>query len=90
MKQIEAIVSGKVQGVSFRMHAQRKAQQLGVKGYVKNLSNGDVEIVAVGEVAAIDASIEWAKTGSPSAIVKNIGVKTITNTEYFADFTIRR
>ena len=90
MKQIEAIVSGKVQGVGFRMYTQKKARQLDVRGYVKNLSNGDVEIVAVGEVAAVDALIEWAKNGSPSAAVKNIRVKTITDTEDFANFAIRR
>ena len=90
MKQILAIVSGKVQGVSFRMYTQKKARQLGVKGYVKNLSNGDVEIVAVGEIPAIDALVEWAKSGSPSAVVRDVEVKTITDTEDFQGFAIRR
>lgn len=46
MKTIKAIVSGKVQGVSYRMYTRSIARQLGVRGYVRNLNNGDVEIVA--------------------------------------------
>ncbi|ELS03471.1 acylphosphatase [Xenococcus sp. PCC 7305] len=90
MKRIRAIVSGKVQGVSFRMYTRAQARQLGVCGYVRNLRNGKVEIVAAGEIEQVDALMEWAKYGSPSAIVKNleIEVKTI-NDEEFAGFEIR-
>ena len=90
MKKIRAIVSGRVQGVSFRMYTRAQARQLGVCGYVRNLRNGNVEIVAEGEVEAVDALMDWAKTGSPSAIVKNleIEVKTI-NDEEFEGFEIR-
>jgi acylphosphatase len=45
MKTIKAIVSGKVQGVSYRMYKRQEARQLGVRGYVRNLSSGDVEVV---------------------------------------------
>jgi acylphosphatase len=90
MKRIKAIASGKVQGVGFRMYTQQKARQLGVRGYVRNLRNGDVEIVAVGEVDAVDALTEWAESGSPSAVVNNLKVETITDIEEFKDFKIRR
>ncbi len=71
MKKIKAIVSGKVQGVGFR-YTSAQARQLGVCGYVRNLCNGNVEIVAKGEAEAVDELLEWAKSGSPSAVVKNI------------------
>ena len=89
MKKIEAIVAGKVQGVGFRMYTQQKARQLSVKGYVRNLLNGDVEILAVGETEQVDALLKWAETGSPSAIVENLEVKVLTDVETFTDFEIR-
>lgn len=89
MKIIKAIVSGRVQGVSYRMYTQQKARQLGVTGYVRNLRNGDVEIVAAGEVEAVDALTKWAESGSPSAVVSNVKVDTITDVEEFKGFEIR-
>ena len=90
MKKIRAIVSGKVQGVSFRMYTRTQARQLGVRGYVRNLRNRDVEIVAFGEAAKVDALMEWAKSGSPSAVVNNLEVEVITDDdEEFEGFEIR-
>ena len=89
MKKIRAIVSGKVQGVGFRMYTQHKARQLGVTGYVRNLSNGDVEIIATGEAQAIDALIKWAESGPPSARVNHLDIEVITDVEEFTDFAIR-
>ncbi len=90
MKRIRAIVSGKVQGVSFRMYTRAQARQLGVRGYVRNLRNGNVEIVAAGEAEQVDSLMDWAKSGSPSAIVKNLEIAVITdNAEEFAGFEIR-
>ena len=90
MKKIKAIVSGKVQGVGFRMYTRAQAQQIGVRGYVRNLRNGNVEIMAEGTVEALDALMEWAKSGSPSAVVKNLEVEVVTNNVgEFEDFEIR-
>ncbi len=68
-----------IPGVCYRMYTQQKARQLGVRGYVRNLRNGDVEIVAAGEDEAVDALIKWASSGSPSAVVSNVKVEVITN-----------
>ena len=90
MKKIRAIVLGKVQGVNFRMYTRQKAKQLGVCGYVSNLENGNVEIVATGENEQLDALIQWAKSGSPSAIVNSLEIEEITgNGEQFESFEIR-
>ena len=89
MKKIRAIVTGRVQGVGFRMYTRTQARQLGVNGYVRNLSSGEVEIVAFGESENIDALIEWAKSGSPSAVVNNLKVEVVTDVEEFEGFEIR-
>ena len=91
MKKIRAIVSGRVQGVGFRMSTLQKARQIGVSGYVRNLTNGDVEIVASGKTEKVDALLKWAESGPPSAIVNNLEVEVIAdNGEEFASFAIRR
>ena len=72
MKKVRAIVSGKVQGVGFRMFTRSQARQLGVYGTVRNLNNGNVEIVAAGKAEAVDALIDWAKTGPSSAVVDDL------------------
>lgn len=88
MKTIKIIVSGRVQGVSYRMYTRQKARQLGVKGYVRNLRNGDVEILVAGEDEAINELIKWSKSGSPSAVVSNVRIEKITDIENFQDFEI--
>lgn len=90
MKKVRAIVSGKVQGVSFRMYTCTQAKKLGVCGYVRNLSNGNVEIVAIGKPQQVDALMDWAKSGSPSAVVKNLDIDAITDgLEELDNFAIR-
>lgn len=91
MKKIKAIVSGKVQAVGFRMYTRAQARQLGLSGYVRNLRNGDVEIVAIGETEKVDTLVEWAKSGAPSAVVNNLQLEVMEYREgEFSDFEIRR
>ena len=91
MKKVRTIVSGKVQGVGFRMYTQNKAEELGVVGFVQNLIDGNVKIVAVGEDSQVDALMEWAKSGSPAARVKDLQIETVEYQEdEFNRFEIRR
>ena len=91
MKKIRAIVSGSVQGVGFRMSTRSQAQQLGVYGTVKNLNNGNVEIVAAGEAEAVDALIDWAKSGPSSAVVNDLQTKVMDYKDgEFDSFEIHR
>lgn len=57
-------VSGKVQGVGFRYHTKQLADQLQIKGSVKNETNGDVYIEAIGTTETIDQFIQQIKTSS--------------------------
>lgn len=73
------------------MSTLQKARQIGVSGYVLNLTNGDVEIVAVGKSEKVDALLKWAQEGPPSAIVDNLEVEVIVNdSAEFEGFKIRR
>jgi len=65
-------ISGKVQGVGYRMETRRTAEKLGVKGWVKNRSDGTVEAVFEGSQDAVDQLIEWCYSGPPNANVKDI------------------
>jgi len=66
------LVSGRVQGVSFRFYTAKKAQALGLKGAAINLPDGRVEVVAVGESAAVLTLGEWLSEGSPLARVEHV------------------
>ena len=91
MKKIQAIASGKVQGVGFRMYTQTKAEEVGVVGFVQNLMDGTVKIVAAGEDDKVNALIDWAKSGSPPAEVDNLQIETLEyQAEEFDRFEIRR
>lgn len=65
-------VSGRVQGVFFRASTRERAQQLGCRGYARNLVDGRVEVLAVGEPAAVDALTEWLWRGPPAAQVADV------------------
>lgn len=68
------VVWGVVQGVGFRWHCAREAARLGVAGRVRNLGSGDVEIVAEGEVDAVDRLVAWARRGPSGAEVMGLEV----------------
>ena len=64
-----SFVSGHVQGVFFRASTRQKAAELGVKGYARNLPDGRVEVLSVGERAAVESLTAWLHRGPPSARV---------------------
>lgn len=69
-----AIIRGRVQGVAFRQHTCQRASGLGVNGWVRNLPDGSVELLAEGEASAVEALLEWCRTGPPAARVDGIDV----------------
>ena len=90
MKQrVHILVSGRVQGVSFRAYTQQRASAFGLRGYVRNLPNGDVEIVAEGEREAFEKLLEWARHGPSGAAVMDVQVDLSEADDSFPDFSIR-
>ena len=65
-------IKGRVQGVFFRDSTRRVARSLGLSGYAINLPNGDVEVLACGEPAAIDKLAEWLHEGPRMAEVTEV------------------
>jgi acylphosphatase len=63
------VVSGKVQGVWFRAGTREQAVALGLRGYARNLADGRVEVLAVGDAAAIAQLERWLHRGTPMARV---------------------
>ena len=74
MKHVNIIVQGIVQGVGFRFSARHMANSLGVKGFVKNLPNGEVYLEAEGNEAQVNEFVKWCKKGPSSARVRNAEV----------------
>ncbi|OFZ20998.1 MAG: hypothetical protein A2X94_06595 [Bdellovibrionales bacterium GWB1_55_8] len=69
------IVSGRVQGVGYRAAAERQARKYsGLQGYVKNLEDGRVEALFVGETSSVLALVSWCKEGPPAAQVRELRV----------------
>lgn len=87
-KRMTARVAGRVQMVMFRDFAQRKARGLGLKGFVKNDSDGSVEIVAEGDEDALSRFVELLREGPLFGKVENIIVDWEEPTFEFASFEI--
>jgi len=74
-KAVRAVVRGRVQGVWYRAHTEKRARELGVVGYVRNLPDGSVEIVAEGRPSLVDSLLEWTWEGSPHCNVTAVEVE---------------
>ena len=72
---MRARVTGRVQGVGFRYHAEREARRLGVTGWVRNEDDGSVAAYAEGAVDAVDAFVSWLGHGPPGARVEGVDVQ---------------
>jgi len=75
LKKAQLLISGRVQGVFYRVSAKEKADELRLSGYVKNLSDGRVEILVEGEEESIKEFADWCYIGSRLAEVKNVMIK---------------
>ncbi len=69
-----AVVDGRVQGVYYRGSTQEQARALGLRGWVRNLPDGRVELRAQGTRARVEALLAWCRKGPPSARVASLDV----------------
>lgn len=83
------MVHGYVQGVFFRHNTKKEALILGLKGYVKNMADGTVEVVAEGSEDKIKELIEFCKKGPEAAQVEKVDVKFEKATGEFNGFEVR-
>lgn len=82
------IISGLVQGVSFRYHTRSKARQTGALGWVRNLPDGRVEAVFEGEENDVLAMVAWCRKGPSYSMVEHINVYEEQPSGEFTDFDI--
>ena len=68
----KCLVGGRVQGVFYRATTAQRARELGIRGYAKNLPDGRVEVLAVGDPETVQAFIEWLWTGSSASKVTSV------------------
>jgi len=89
-KTVHAIISGRVQGVFFRMETQRAAKRYGVNGWVRNCADGTVEAVLEADSEKVDQMIDWCKKGPPMASVSDLKIDWKEYSGEYTEFTIRR
>jgi len=89
MLEIQCIISGKVQGVAYRTYVQDSATALGLVGYVRNLPDNTVEVVAQGDTSILKEFIEHLHEGSLLAVVEGVAVEWKTARKELEDFSIR-
>jgi acylphosphatase len=82
------LISGMVQGVSFRAYTRATARQTGVCGWVRNLRDGRVEAVIEGEADQVNAVVAWCRKGTSFSRVEDIEVREEIPTGEFKDFDI--
>jgi acylphosphatase len=86
--QAHVLVSGMVQGVGYRYFVCRLAAGLGLRGWVRNIAHGEVEILVQGSKAAIESLVRDLWVGNPSASVRNVTVEWSPVSENFGGFHI--
>ena len=89
MRRIRAIVTGRVQGVSFRASTASEGRRLGVVGWVRNKRDGSVELEAEGPDDQIEALLAWCHRGPSAARVDRVAVDELTVSGNDRGFEIR-
>ncbi len=86
---VEIVVHGQVQGVFFRAFTSRVAKSLGLKGYVRNLPHGSVEIHAEGNKNNLDDFVDKLHAGPPESLVEKVDVIWSEFTGQYVTFDIK-
>lgn len=86
---LSAMVYGHVQGVFYRAFVSRVAKALGLKGYVRNLPRGNVEVCVEGNKQQLEKLVEQLKIGPPEAWVEKVEITWADYTGQFSNFEAR-
>lgn len=89
MRRVCIVVHGSVQGVFFRANARKIAEDLGLKGYAKNMPEGTIEVVAEGPEGKLKEFIEFCKKGPEAAEVSKVDVEFSDASNEFEGFEVR-
>jgi len=86
---LHVVLSGRVQGVAYRYFAEKRAFSLGLGGWVRNLFDGRVEVLAEGERPALESFLAELREGPRLAVVEDVEVRWEDASGEFAGFTVR-
>lgn len=90
MSRLTARVHGEVQGVGFRFFVRREASSLGLRGYVRNLADGDVEVVAEGDHRRLEQLLAALERGPSAADVERVETSWSAGDGAFSTFQVRQ
>jgi len=85
----KVLLDGRVQGVGLRYYTQEKALELGLTGFVRNLTDGRVEVVFEGPPDKVESLLAWFQVGSPQARVDTIALRYEEPEGRFSTFSVR-
>lgn len=83
-----ALISGRVQGVFYRMETRKVAEKFGVAGWVRNLIDGRVEAMFEGAEGDVEAVLKWCHEGPRHAVVENVEISRQAYSGEFDSFEI--
>jgi acylphosphatase len=89
-RRLHALVSGRVQGVGYRWRTVEEATRLALTGWVRNLPDGRVEILAEGRQSELESLLRWARSGPPASRVDDLQFRFEAATREFTRFDARR
>jgi len=88
-ERLSTLIEGRVQGVGFRYATAARARALGLTGWVRNLSDGQVEAVFEGSRSALDTMLDWCHDGPAYAQVHKVKASWESATPEFETFSMR-
>lgn len=90
IKRVHVLVTGRVQGVFFRAYTKDRADELQLRGWVRNLADGRVEACIEGEASAVTRMLHWfGQGGSPHAVVTDVTQRELAGSCGTEPFAIR-
>ena len=89
LKRLDATVYGQVQGVGYRWYARQMARRLNLSGYVRNRSNGTVEVLAEGQERTLRDFLAYLETGPSAAVVERVDARWSPASSTFYGFEVR-
>jgi acylphosphatase len=89
LKRWHILITGKVQGVFFRVHMQQIARSLGFTGWVSNRADGCVEAILEGSETNLAALLDWCREGPPRSVVSTVEVRDEQYSGDYTDFSVR-
>ncbi len=89
IRRVHAFISGRVQGVFYRSSTRSEAMRMGLTGWVRNLPDGRVELVAEGSPDAVSRLLQWCHRGPVYSKVDRVEIQEERPRKEFDDFSVR-